>query len=154
MFGKEVRSEDGTINRKVLGAKVFGDNEALNQLNEIMLDPILGRVKQELYGMKGLILLNAALIAESDVGYLSNNNVVMVYADKPTQTSRLASRGLDEEQMQRRLDSQFGFEEKQTKLEEAIERDDHGKIWVLNNSEGKDEIEMVFDRVVAELEVK
>ncbi|MBT4824814.1 dephospho-CoA kinase [Candidatus Woesearchaeota archaeon] len=153
-FGQEVRLEDGTIDRKELGAKVFGNNDEMDKLNEIMLNPLLIRTKQEMYGKKGLILINAALTAEFDMGYLSNNNVVMVYADKPTQTSRLASRGLTPEEMQRRLDSQLGFHNKMTKLEEAIERDKHGKIWVLDNSKSANEIEAVFDKVVSELKVK
>ena len=153
-FGQQVRRDDGTIDRKSLGEIVFSDSDALSRLNEIMTTPLLVRLRRELYGKQGLILFNAALIAESDMAYLCNNNVVLVYADKPTQESRLASRGLSSEQMQRRLESQFDFEEKKSKLQQVINRDNQGKIWVVDNSEGKAEIERNFNEVVSELKVK
>jgi pantetheine-phosphate adenylyltransferase len=153
-FGQQVRREDGTIDRKSLGEIVFSDQDALNKLNEIMTTPLLVRLRKELYGKKGLILFNAALIAESDMGYLCNNNVVLVYADKKTQESRLASRGLTLEQMQRRLGSQFDYAEKKSRIQQAIDRDNQGKIWAVDNSEGKNEIEKTFDEVVSELKIK
>lgn len=153
-FGQQVRKEDGTIDRKLLGEIVFSDSDASNRLNEIMTTPLLVRLRMGLYGKQGLILFNAALIAESDMAYLCNNNVVLVYADKQTQESRLASRGLTSEQMQRRLGSQFYYEEKKNKMQQAIDRDNQGKIWVVDNSEGKTEIEKTFDEVVSELKIK
>ena len=137
-----------------MGEIVFSDQDALNKLNEIMTTPLLVRLRKELYGKKGLILFNAALIAESDMGYLCNNNVVLVYADKKTQESRLASRGLTLEQMQRRLGSQFDYAEKKSRIQQAIDRDNQGKIWAVDNSEGKNEIEKTFDEVVSELKIK
>ncbi len=153
-FGQRVRREDGTIDRKYLGDIVFAEADALIRLNKIMKTPLLVRLRRQLYGKQGLILFNAALIAESDMAYLCNNNVVLVYADKQTQESRLASRGLTSEQMQRRLGNQFGYGEKKDKLGQVIDRDNQGKIWVVDNSKGKDEIERTFNEVVLELKVK
>lgn len=153
-FGEHVRKEDGTIDRKSLGDIVFADSEALDRLNNIMETPLLVRLRRDLYGKQGLILFNAALIAKSDMSYLCNNNVVLVYADKQTQENRLASRGLSQEQVQRRLQSQFDYYGKKTSLQQAIDRDNQGNIWVVDNSEGKNEIEATFDKVVSGLNVK
>jgi len=153
-FGGHVRREDGTIDRKSLGEIVFNDSDALKKLNSIMSTPLQVRLRRELYGKKGLILFNAALIAESDMAYLCNNNVVLIYANKQTQEARLTSRGLSQEKMQRRLRCQFDFKEKNERLQQAIERDNQGKIWVVDNSEGKDEIERTFDEVVTNLKIK
>jgi len=153
-FGQQVRRNDGTIDRKCLGDIVFADSDALDRLNKILETPLMVRLRKELYGKHGLILFNAALIAESDMAYLCNNNIVLVYADKQTQESRLASRELSLEQRQRRLESQFDFEDKKSKLQQAINIDNQGKIWVFDNSEGKDDIESIFNDVVSELKVK
>ena len=153
-FGKQVRREDGTIDRKSLGDIVFADADALDRLNKIMETPLMVRLRRELYGKQGLILFNAALIAESDMAYLCNNNVVLVYADKQTQETRLASRGLAQEQMQRRLQSQLDYDEKKASLQQAIDRDNQGKVWIVDNSEGRDEIEATFDEVASGLKVK
>lgn len=153
-FGSSIQLADGTINRKTLGNIVFNDPAALVQLNNIMSTPLLVRARRELYGKKGLILFNAALIAESNLSYLCNNNVCLVYADKDTQKTRLASRGLNLAQMQRRLKTQYNFEEKQNILQQTIDRDNQGKIWVVNNSEGKDEIERTLDDIITGLSAK
>jgi len=156
-FGKQVRKSDGTIDRKALGEIVFDDSSALDKLNQLMAAPLLVRLRRELYGKKGLILFDAALIAESNMAYLCNNNVALIYVDKPTQKSRLGSRGLSLEQMKRRLGSQFDFQGKKDKLEQAITRENQGKVWVVDNSQNVDSkmnIERAFEEIVSELGVK
>ncbi len=153
-FGEQVGRADGTIDRGSLGEIVFSEKGALDALNDIIETPLSVRIRRELYGKQGLILFNAALIAESDMTHLCNNNSVLVYADKATQEYRLNSRGLSVDEIRRRLSSQFGFEEKRSGLERAIDRDNQGKIWTLDNSEGVDEIEETFDEVVSGLGVR
>jgi pantetheine-phosphate adenylyltransferase len=133
-FGEQVREKDGSINRKKLGEIVFNDYQELSKLNDIMHTPLLVRLRRELYGKKGLILLNAALIAESDMSYLCNNNVLLISANKDIQKERLLKRDLSEKQINRRLSSQFNFQEKQNKLQERIKKDNYGNIWTFNNS--------------------
>ena len=138
LFGKDVAMTDGFINRKVLGDIVFNDQEALDKLNDIMAQPISVRLRREIYGKKGLILINAALIAESDMSYLSNNNVILVSTDKEQQRKRLLERGLEASQIERRLETQYPFQEKQKILEDIIKRDNQGKVWTVDNIEGSD----------------
>ena len=54
-------------------------------------------------------------------------------------------------ELQRRLSSQFDYEKKQEALRQAIARDNQGSIWRIDNSEGKDEIASVLQRVIAEM---
>ena len=89
IFGHSINSPNGFIDRKILGSIIFNDQEKLKQLNEIMYTPLMVRLRKEMYGKKGLILFNAALIAESDMSYLCNNNVILVKADKESQERRL-----------------------------------------------------------------
>ncbi|MDO8740535.1 MAG: pantetheine-phosphate adenylyltransferase [Candidatus Woesearchaeota archaeon] len=155
-FGNSVRLPDGAIDRKILGELVFNDTEQLKKLNEIMYTPILVRLRRGLYGKRGLILLNAALIAESEMAYLCNNNVVFLNVDKATQNKRLRSKDLTAEQIKRRLASQHTFDQKRNKLQEKINEENQGKIWVINNSDNSDakEINQVFESIINELNVK
>ncbi|KAG8140057.1 hypothetical protein E2320_002794, partial [Naja naja] len=41
-----ILNEDGTINRKLLGAKVFGDQEQMKELNNIMW-PVMAQMAKE-----------------------------------------------------------------------------------------------------------
>jgi hypothetical protein len=66
----------------------------------------------------------------------------------------LKGRGHTPEQMQTRLNSQFNFDQKRESLEETIKEDNHGKIWVLENSNGQDNIESTFDLVVKDFKIK
>ena len=44
-------------------------------------------------------MINAAPVAETGMSYMSNNNIVLVYAHETTQKSRLRDRGLSDEQI-------------------------------------------------------
>lgn len=136
-FGEAIKNADGTINRKVLGELVFNDQKKLTALNNIMATPILVRLRRELYGKKGLILLNAALIAESDMAYLSNNNVILVKAADQIQAQRLKARELSAEQIKTRLSSQYNFAKKKKTLEKIIKSDGHGQLWVVESNDEK-----------------
>jgi pantetheine-phosphate adenylyltransferase len=148
-FGKHLIQQDGSIDRKVLGEIVFNDQSALEELNRIMENPLHVRLRKELQRKDGLIVVNAALIAETGMSYISNNNTLLVYVDKNTQESRLLSRGLTSEQIKRRLQSQYNYSKKRQKLEENIQRSNHGTIWTIDNSGKKDEIETTFEDILA-----
>ncbi len=105
------------------------------------------RLRRELYGKKGLVLFNAALIAETNMMYLCNNNIILVTCDKKIQEERLKKRGLSKKQIKTRLASQFNTKEKQKTIEKAISKDNHGKLWILDNSREKN-LDKLFKDIV------
>ena len=155
-FGEEVGLPDSMIDRKTLGEIVFGDENKLKTLNEIMHNPLRTKLRRELHDKKGLILINAALIAESKMTYLCNSNLVLVTVDKTLQEKRLKERELSKDQIERRLNSQYSQQEKELKIKEAISQEGNGKIWTIESSEdsNKKAIENVFDEIVGELKIK
>lgn len=134
-FGKDVALE-GKINRKVLGEKVFGDRDALEKLNRIMYQPLTEQLQKELFGKKGLLLLNAALIVESRLAGICNNNILLVDVDKNTQRERLLEKGLNDNQMTRRLSSQYDLAQKKLLLQQYIDAAHYGHIFNINTSGG------------------
>ncbi len=128
-FGNEILGSDGAIDKKILGEIVFRDPESLHKLNTIMDIPLSVRLKREMYGKQGIIVINAALIAESDMMYLCNNNIILVTADKDVQRARLYNKQLTDKQIERRFHSQYSAEQKQERIAEIIRENHHGKLW-------------------------
>ena len=154
-FGDVVSSGDGLINRVALGEIVFNNPEKLKALNKIVSEPIEVRLKREMYGKKGVILINAALIAESEMGYLCNNDFVLVGADGRSQARRLEERGLTQEQIERRLSSQYNYENKKDLLQKAITRHNQGELWIVDNPDGsgKEQLYRLFDKIIEHMDI-
>jgi pantetheine-phosphate adenylyltransferase/dephospho-CoA kinase len=148
-FGKDLEMPDETINRKKLGEIVFNDPQKLEKLNEIVNKPMMVKLRREMYGKKGLILVNAALTAELNMAYLSNNNVVLVTTDRQSQERRLKERNFTEEQVKRRLDSQYTTERKKEMINRAISEQKQGRLWEIDNSDGLDpQLDVLFDEMI------
>src|SRR5512133_157670 len=154
-FGNEIADPDGMINRKKLGQAVFNDAKALTKLNAFLKKPILVRLKRELYGKSGLIILNSALLIETGTVNVCNNNVILLECSKETQEERLLERGLTKAQIKRRLESQYSFLEKKKIIEIAINNDNHGRLWIVRNDGKLSEKSLMstFKAVVSELKV-
>lgn len=136
-FGEEIREDNGFINRKRLGRIIFDDLDKLKTFNAIIYKPLLLKLRRELYGKKGLILLDSALIAESDMTYLCNNRVIVVGADKSAQLQRLHARAYTAEQITQRMNSQYSHELKLKAIQSLIDRDNYGSILAFD-SDGPD----------------
>lgn len=132
-FGEEIREENGFINRKRLGRIIFEDRDKLKEFNDIIYKPLLLKLRRELYGKKGLILLDSALIAESNMTYLCNNQVIVVKADKAAQLQRLNNRAYTPAQIAQRMNSQYSHEVKLQAIESLIDRDNYGSILVFES---------------------
>lgn len=132
-FGPTVINADGSIKRKALGEIVFADQDKLAQLNEIMATPILVRLRKELKNKRGLIILNAALLVEAEMSRLANYNMILLTVDPEVQQERLLARGLNAQQIERRLASQYDLAHKKAALEQAIEVNKQGKLWMVEN---------------------
>lgn len=149
LFGAEVAKADGSINRKVLGEIVFADQEKLKKLNEIMATPILVRLRRELKDKKGLIFLNAALLVEASMSQLVNYNMLLLSVSEKFQQERLLGRGLNQEQIQRRLQSQYNFLNKKKHLEGNIAKYGQGKLWILENDSAKEQdVQKTLDSIL------
>ncbi len=133
-FGNEIVSSDGTIDKKILGEIIFKDNDSLRRLNTIMDIPLSVRLKREMHGKRGIIVINAALIAESNMMYLCNNNIILVTADKGIQRDRLLKKQLTDKQIERRLYSQYTIEQKKERILQKIKEHNHGRLWVVDSS--------------------
>ena len=84
--------EDGSLNRKKLGAIVFADKKALQDLNTITHSAVKSAVLEQLQLHKGkLIAIDAIGLFEGDLAYLCDVTVA-VTAPEETRISRIMAR--------------------------------------------------------------
>ena len=110
-FGDEVLNADGSLNRAVLGSRVFGDPAALAQLNAIV-HPAVRALANELIrdaeqaDPDAVVVYDVPLLVEAAVDH-PFDLIVVAHADEETRTRRMVHlRGMDETDAARRIRSQ------------------------------------------------
>ena len=110
-FGEKVLSEDGSVNRRVLGGIVFSDKEKLAQLNSIVWPEIerlaLEQAHQLWTSGCPVVVLDAAVLLEA--GWESSCHEVWVcVVPREEAVARIMARdGKTEEEATRRIESQL-----------------------------------------------
>lgn len=145
-----ILDENGFINRKILGSLVFGDKEALAHLNSVMRDPILVQIRKRMRGFtNGFVIVDGALLIESELNVLCNNNVIILDVNKKVQEERLKARGYDDEQIRRRIDSQYSFDMKVDSMHIIQQVDNSGIVLTVDNSsETKECVETIYEYLI------
>jgi pantetheine-phosphate adenylyltransferase len=132
----KIQETFGTFDRKKLGDIVFGNKAELDKLNALYREPMLTMLRDKLSSLKGPILLEAALLAEMGWLFLCNNRVILVKTPPEKEHyDRLTNRGYSPEQMVRRMESQYSYEEKLLTISQTINNDKFGKCMVFDTSE-------------------
>jgi dephospho-CoA kinase len=126
-FGEEIVAPDGSIDRKKLGAIVFGDPEALIRLNQIMhprmYDMMADQIEEYRLGGVEVVVLEAAILFEAGWTPLVDEIWITV-ASEPTVVQRVRERtDLPEEQIRSRIRSQLSNEERKGKADLVISND-------------------------------
>ena len=147
-FG-DVLQPDGTLDRKKLGAIVFGDTPRRKRLEAIVHPAIrerfLARVRAlEASGFEGLVFFDAPVMIESG-NYRTMDRLVVVFTDEATQRERLMARdGMSAAEATRRMATQMPVADK-AKLAD----------YVIDNSGSREATEArtreVYEALLAEL---
>jgi dephospho-CoA kinase len=125
---EKVKAKFGTCDRKELGRLVFGNEARLKELNAIFKEPMLTLLREKLVGKKGVIFLEGALLAEMNWLFLCNNRVILVKTpDTAEHTKRLKQRGHSDEEIARRIASQYDEAGKLEAITAQIDKDQFGK---------------------------
>ena len=145
-FGEAILQADGTLDRQALGARVFGDKQALAQLNAITHPAIAARTgkafaEAQRRGLPWLVY-EAALIIENKI-HAGLAGLVVVLCPRELQRERLMLRsGLDAQRADERIAAQ---------TDDATRR--ALATWIIDNDAGLAELEArtdaVFDAIVA-----
>jgi dephospho-CoA kinase len=122
-FGQDVLAPDGTLDRKALAARVFGDETARQLLNRLTHPRIRAASLQKAREMPGcqLIAYEAALLVEA--GHADAfRPLVVVIAEEALQLARLRARdGLSERDARTRIAAQMPLGEKVAAADHVID---------------------------------
>ncbi len=139
-FGPEVLTEDGTLDRAKLGARVFSDAEARRELEAITHPRIamlgMRRIAELQATAAPYVLYEAALLVETG-RHTTFPGLVVVVVTPETQLARLVERDGSSEQAARdRIASQLPMERK---VEVAT--------WVIHNDGSQEELDREVEKV-------
>ena len=151
-FGPQVVQEDGSLDRKALGAVVFADAAKRRRLEEIT-HPAIGARQRRILSVldeeafEGVVIWDAALLFEGG-GTAKMDRVVVVYADPETERRRLMERdGLSDAGARARIGSQMPVAEKAKLADHVI--DNSG-----TREETERQVRAVYGALLAELKAR
>lgn len=116
-FGHDVVAPDGTINRRVLGGKVFGDPAKMKRLTDISWPEIERMAGEEIAGYRErdpemVVVLEAAVLIEAEwTGLVDEVWVVTTTIGRAVERLRKRN-GMSEEAARARIDSQISTRER------------------------------------------
>ena len=118
-FGDDVIGADGSLDRKRLGAIVFGDEAARKKLEAITHPRIRAEMKRQIEEWNAkepgrLVVVDIPLLFESRLDRMfAFEDILVVYVPREVQLERLMARdGMSREDAERRIDAQLPIEEK------------------------------------------
>jgi dephospho-CoA kinase len=127
-FGNDIVGADGIIDRKVLGAKVFGNAERMEALRTAIGDipahfmAMLQRWHEELHG-EALAVFEAINLLERDYMTLCDAAWLVVCKRDTAKARMLTSRGLTEAEAEQRLASATDWREREPAADRVFHND-------------------------------
>ena len=139
----KIQNRFGTLDRAEIARIAFSSENSKDHvdfLNEIFKKPVMVLLRQELRGKKGIVLLNAALLVESDMLNLCNNHVVLVNAETSVRHKRLEQhRGINASNAESRIKHMKSNQDKENHIIEAMENSHFGNLVKFDNTASSSE---------------
>lgn len=151
--------ENGWIDRTKL-AKIFRERSDTKEiLDAILREPILLRYKDILFGKKGIILVDSALLIEFGSTHFSNHHVAFIQADIGTRTERVIERYAKNGRTMNTTDVHIMFsyqssaQEKRNTLETTIQEANNGSSLILENGETNPDMRKAFFSILNNIDI-
>ncbi|CAG7655972.1 dephospho-CoA kinase [Paenibacillus allorhizosphaerae] len=125
-FGVDLLLPDGSLHRKKLGERIFGDKEARTALEQLLHPSIRATMKARMEAYAAdypdkLVVVDVPLLYESKLEWMFEQ-VMVVYVPRDIQILRLMERDkLMREQAEKRLASQMPIEDKRALADYVID---------------------------------
>ena len=136
VFGDDMLTSDGALDRDKLGQLVFKDEEARRKLNDLMHPAIIRAMVELSENFHGLVFFDIPLLFEEYDAIKANgldfDAVWLVDADEEVQLERLMARdNIDEAYAKEKIASQMSLEEKKSRAHAVF--DNSGDLMNLYN---------------------
>lgn len=122
-FGRAVLQNDGSIDRKTLGALVFADPRALRQLESIVHPAVHQLLKEELAAVSpaGIAIIDAVKLLEGGSVAFCQSTWLVICAEAQQLERLMARNHFTEQEARARLAAQPSLKEKMTRVDEIID---------------------------------
>lgn len=125
-FGTDIVADDGEIDRRKLGGKVFGNEAALRQLTDIVWPSIRAMAEKEIANAQRsaperIVVLEAAVLIEADWLDLADQIWVTVVKPAVAIERACARDNLSEDAVRTRLDAQLSNDERWSYADHVID---------------------------------
>ena len=125
-FGDDLIDDDHQIDRKILGSKVFGNQDALEKLTDIVWPEIRRLVAADIAEIRstdpeGIVVLEAAVLFEAGWQDIGDETWVIVVDREVAIERSMARDGLTREAIENRLQAQLSNEERIAKADIVME---------------------------------
>ncbi len=126
-FGDELVADDGTIDRRVLGGKVFGQPDQLKRLTDIVWPGIRALAADELARLEGegaeVAVLEAAVLIEAEWQDLVDEVWVVSVLPQAARERLMARNNMSAEDADARINSQLSNDARLTHADVVIDTD-------------------------------
>ena len=125
-FGEDIVADDGSIDRRALGGKVFGDEDALRRLTDIVWPEIRRLAELEISNINStnssaVIVLEAAVLLEAGWEAIADESWVVVVDPEVAIERAMQRDGADRTAIEARVNSQLSNEERTAKAHLVID---------------------------------
>jgi dephospho-CoA kinase len=120
IWGNDIWTADGEVDRKRLGQIVFEDPSMMEKLSSIVHPPLLEELQRQIDKAQSHVIIDAALLEEFGLSDSCDHLVFLDVSDK-IRLARCAKRGWDKEELLRREGFQTKLQIKKDKADIIID---------------------------------
>lgn len=120
LFGQDILSNDSNINRAKLGSLVFNDESHLEALENLVFPKVLDEMKEIAGNRDNLVFFEVPLLFEAKMENFFDK-IIVVDAKEDLRISRALNKGLDKNDISKRMKRQFTAAKKRFLADYIIE---------------------------------
>ena len=122
-FGPSVIAQDGSVDRKALGAVVFQDADALRRLERIVHPAVGTALMKELslVSETGIVIIDAVKLLEGNSGALCQSKWMIICPEEQELARLIARNGFSEQEAWARIHAQPSTAERLSLVDEVID---------------------------------